>query len=177
MWEEFPRSVSTATNISTTDELMFVTETHFNNTPVDDVRFIYMVNNVDYQGNEYLQGKTYEWVDYEGCPTRSLVYGGCEPPYKIIVGTVTLNQPGISLNNSGYIVMTSNNGSVSGVQIRYTNNGSTPTSSSTLYTGPISFTGTKTFKAICVANGYGDSPVTTQTYTRWEEPTITEIYQ
>ena len=53
----------------------------------------------------------------------------------------------------------------SGAAIHYTTDGSTPTSSSTLYSGPISISVTKTIKAIAVLSGYFDSTVSTALYT------------
>jgi len=49
----------------------------------------------------------------------------------------------------------------------YTTNGTTPTTSSSPYTGQITLTGkgTKTVKAIAVANGYNNSSVASATYT------------
>ena len=48
--------------------------------------------------------------------------------------------------------------------IYYTLDGSTPTTSSTLYTGPVAINYTTTLKAICVNNGVSSS-VTSATYT------------
>lgn len=52
-----------------------------------------------------------------------------------------------------------------GVTIRYTTNGATPTSSSTLYTIPISISQTTTLKAKAFRNGWTDSQVATAVYT------------
>ena len=52
-----------------------------------------------------------------------------------------------------------------GAAIRYTTDGSTPTSASTQYTGPISVTGSETVKAIAIAAGMTDSAVASAAYT------------
>jgi hypothetical protein len=52
-----------------------------------------------------------------------------------------------------------------GASIYYTSNGSTPTTSSIAYTGPITVSSNTTIKAIAIANGYVTSPVATATYT------------
>jgi Chitobiase/beta-hexosaminidase C-terminal domain/MBG domain (YGX type) len=51
-----------------------------------------------------------------------------------------------------------------GAVIYYTTDGSTPTTSSTLYTGPITVTKTELIEAIGVAKGYLNSVVTIQNY-------------
>ena len=54
----------------------------------------------------------------------------------------------------------------SGASIRYTVDGSTPTSTTgTLYTGPVTIAATTTLKAIAYASGMTNSAVTTATYT------------
>jgi hypothetical protein len=54
----------------------------------------------------------------------------------------------------------------SGASIRYTTDGSTPTSTTgTLYSGPITVSSTKTVKAIAYKSGMADSAVTSATYT------------
>ena len=52
-----------------------------------------------------------------------------------------------------------------GATIYYTNDGTTPTTSSAVYNGPITVSSTETLKAIAAANGYLSSGVATATYT------------
>lgn len=52
-----------------------------------------------------------------------------------------------------------------GSTIRYTLNGNTPDSNSSIYSGAISIAGTKTLKALAQKNGYSDSNVSTGAYT------------
>ena len=53
----------------------------------------------------------------------------------------------------------------SGATIRYTTDGSTPTTSSPIYTGPITLTQTTTIRAMATASGMTDSNVASATYT------------
>jgi hypothetical protein len=52
-----------------------------------------------------------------------------------------------------------------GAQIYYTTNGTTPTTSSTLYSGPISVGATETIEAAAIATGYSISPTATTAFT------------
>jgi hypothetical protein len=54
--------------------------------------------------------------------------------------------------------------STPGAAIHYTTNGSSPTASSTLYTGPISISSTETIKAAAIASGYSLSAVSSKSY-------------
>ena len=60
-------------------------------------------------------------------------------------------------------------GAESGAQIRYTTDGSNPTSSSTLYSSPITLNATTTVKAIAIKDGVS-SQVTTQQFVKSEQP-------
>jgi hypothetical protein len=52
-----------------------------------------------------------------------------------------------------------------GTTIYYTTNGATPTTSSTVYSGPVSVGASETLKAIAVKTGYTNSPAGTATFT------------
>jgi hypothetical protein len=60
----------------------------------------------------------------------------------------------------------------SGATIYYTTNGATPTTSSTVYTGPIPVSATETIQAIATATGYASSATASATFTI-EEPMVT----
>jgi len=57
----------------------------------------------------------------------------------------------------------------SGASIYYTTNGTTPTTGSNLYSGSFSVSSTSTVKAIAVKAGLGNSPVSSQTYTKMSD--------
>lgn len=56
--------------------------------------------------------------------------------------------------------------SVDGAKIYYTDDGSTPDATKTLYTAPITLTATKTIKAIAIRSNYTSSDVVSVTYTK-----------
>jgi hypothetical protein len=71
--------------------------------------------------------------------------------------------PGVETFSGSLAVRMSD--ATSGATIYYTLNGSTPTTSSSVYTGPITITATTTIQAIASGSGYLQSAVTSGTYT------------
>jgi len=79
-----------------------------------------------------------------------------------VVATPTFNPPGGSYTGS---VPVSISTPTPGATIRYTTNGTTPTATSPLYTGPITVNANTTLKAIGLASGKTNSAVATAAYT------------
>ena len=75
------------------------------------------------------------------------------PGFSLLPGTYTGTQT-VSITDS-----------TAGATIYYTTNGSAPTTSSTVYAGPISVSVSETINAIAVASGYSTSAVSSATYT------------
>jgi Legume lectin domain/Chitobiase/beta-hexosaminidase C-terminal domain len=96
---------------------------------------------------------------YVGTSNFLSVYGllGAAPQASAPV----LNPGGENFTGSVSVAITD---STPGASIFYTTNGSTPTTSSPKYSGPISVTATETIKAIASASGYRPSAVASETY-------------
>ena len=82
-------------------------------------------------------------------------------------GTPTVDAPSFNPAEGTYTTAQSVSIScaTSGATIYYTTDGTTPTSSSSVYSTPLNISQTTTVKAIATLQGYNDSPVATATYT------------
>ena len=78
------------------------------------------------------------------------------------VATPTFSPPGGTYATAQSVTLAT---ATAGASIRYTVDGSTPTATSTLYTGPVTVSVTTTVKAIGVAAGLANSAVASATYT------------
>ena len=88
-----------------------------------------------------------EWQDYSGISPAPA------PTFSPAAGSYTSAQS-VTISDAA-----------SGAAIYYTTNGTTPTTSSTLYTGAITVSASETLEAIAMAPGYLQSPVGSATYT------------
>lgn len=78
------------------------------------------------------------------------------------VASPTFDPPGGSYPSARSVTLSS---ATSGATIRYTVDGSAPTASSTLYTGPIKVSASSTISAIALKSGSANSPVASASYT------------
>lgn len=96
----------------------------------------------------------------------ALAPGGSQSPvlnaaYTILAATPYIQPAGGAYQSAQTVTMSS----IAGASIYYTTNGATPTTSSTLYTGPITVSSTETITAFAVAQGNGDSNPKAVTFT------------
>src|SRR5204863_9223812 len=82
--------------------------------------------------------------------------------YTIRVGAPTFSPPGGSFVGSVTVTLST---TTSAASIYYTTDGSTPTTASSVYTGPVPLTTTTTLRAMAAASGMANSSVTSATYT------------
>ncbi|MCU1681851.1 MAG: hypothetical protein JWQ81_2590 [Amycolatopsis sp.] len=105
------------------------------------------------------------WFTYEksgpqyDSPHYTYTQGGGTTPS---VAAPTFAPPGGTYSSTQSVTLSD---STAGSSIRYTVDGSTPTASSTLYTGPISVSSTRTVNAIALKSGSTNSTVASASYT------------
>jgi len=102
---------------------------------------------------------------------KAIAAGGGFSPSSVASATYTIPQvaatptfsPAAGTYNSAQSVSISE--SSAGTKIYYTTNGTTPTTSSTIYAGPIAVSTTTTIKAIAAGGGFSPSTAASATYT------------
>lgn len=147
------------------------------NDPVDEIEIARnnAVNSI--QGNrnlfiDYPYLAEYVWgdsVDVAFNPNTSITtaddddrYAGSKVGTKV---SAPLFTPGSGTFVTGETVIVTLSTSTEGAKIYYTTDGSIPTTSSTLYDGPINVSANTTIKALAVKDGMNDSNVAVATYT------------
>ena len=83
-------------------------------------------------------------------------------PYTIAAATPVLSPKAGIYTSAQSVAITD---ATTAAAIYYTTDGTTPTTASTLYTGPVTVSSTETLRAIAVASGYSNSAVVTAAYT------------
>ncbi len=83
------------------------------------------------------------------------------PPAPGTVATPSINPNGGTFSGSVSVTMQT---ATSGAELRYTTNGSNPTSSSTLYSGPVTLSANTTVKVIALKSGMTDSAIATAVF-------------
>ncbi|HCM92119.1 MAG TPA: hypothetical protein DIS78_06120, partial [Lachnospiraceae bacterium] len=115
------------------------------------------------------QACTAKWDFDDPVPGDMTLYAGWDP----VTGPETIAAPTFDPAPGTYseAVNVTISCSTQDADIYYTTNGTTPTDSSSKYTGPISVSETTTIKAIAVKSGMTNSEVATATYTISTAPT------
>src|SRR5271156_3351385 len=88
-----------------------------------------------------------------GCGGRQSTAPAATPTFSVPAGTYTSAQT-VAISDA-----------TAGATIYYTTNGTTPTTSSTRFSGAITVSSTETLEAIAAASGYSNSAVATAAYT------------
>jgi hypothetical protein len=106
---------------------------------------------------------TLKAIAYKSGSTDSSVTSAVYTISASVVAAPVFNPAGGTYSTAQSVTITS---ATSGASIRYTTNGTTPTSTTgTLYAGPVAIGATATLKAIAYKSGSTDSSVTSATYT------------
>lgn len=83
-------------------------------------------------------------------------------PDRLLTETPTFNVPAGTYSSTQYVAVSD---ATPGAKIYFTTDGTTPTSNSTVYSGPVTVNTSLTLQAIANATGYGDSRVASAAYT------------
>ena len=123
---------------------------------------VYLRDTWDHNSHEMAWGGNYGSMQHYGVSVIQLMGGG----------TPTVDTPTISPNGGSYptSVSVTISCSTSGAEIRYTTDGSSPVSSSTLYSSAFTLTTTTTVNTRGFKSGYSDSSVASATFTIGSSP-------
>jgi hypothetical protein len=110
---------------------------------------------------------------YVGTNTAVVAYGLLGGTTTPAAATPTFSPGGGTYSSSQSVTISD---STSSATVYYTTNGTTPTTASTLYTGPITVSNSETVKAIAVASGLTNSAVGSATYTIQQGTTATPTF-
>ena len=103
---------------------------------------------------------------YVGAAYQVSVFGGLSGPQPQQTPTPVFSPGSETFTSSVQVTITDDPRAT----IYYTTDGSTPTTSSTQYTGPVTVTTTETINAMATAPGFTPSAVASATYTRQQQP-------
>jgi hypothetical protein len=98
-------------------------------------------------------------VTTTGTVLKAIAIAPGYPQSAVAIATYTITSPPAATPTPTMTVAIAE--ATTGATVYYTTNGTTPTTSSTRYTAPITFTATTTLKFIAVATGYAQSAVRT----------------
>ena len=84
---------------------------------------------------------------------------------QIVVATPTFSPGASTYNSTQHVTVSDTDSALTGFAMYYTTDGSTPTTGSTLYTGPITISTSETLKVLAVATGYANSAIASGDYT------------
>jgi len=82
-----------------------------------------------------------------------------------VVATTTFSPAAGSYSSPQTVTFNNTNSGASGFAMYYTTDGSTPTTGSTLYSGPITVSTTETVKVLAIATNYNNSAIASASYT------------
>ena len=84
--------------------------------------------------------------------------------------TPTFSVPGGAYSSTQTVAISD---TISNATVYYTTDGTTPTTSSSVYASPVSISSTETITAVAIASGYSESAIASSTYTISAPPTFT----